>query len=108
MVMNKVSLYQLLHVSTTPNGASLMVYNHLDMHIELLSMKKRSLLLAEATISESEAVADSTIQTKNFRHTEIWSLDGESYNIKLAQPKLMEYFYYPELFVVDADYCVTK
>lgn len=44
----------------------------------------------------------------NYQHTEIWSLDGESYNIKLAQPKLMEYFYYPELFVVDADYCVTK
>ena len=53
MVMNMALLNQLLHVSTTSNGASLMVYNHLDMHIGLLWMKKRSLLLAEATISKS-------------------------------------------------------
>ena len=64
MVMNMVSLNQLLHVLTTPNGASLIVYNHLDMHIELLSMKKRSLLLAEATISKTQPVTDLNIQTK--------------------------------------------
>lgn len=64
MVMNMALLNQLLHVSTTQNGASLMVYNHLDMHIGLLWMKKRSLLLAEATISKSQSKTALTIHIK--------------------------------------------
>ena len=41
-----------------------------------------------------------------FRYTEIWSIDGESKIIKLADPQLDGYSYYPELFLVDIDYCV--
>ena len=41
-----------------------------------------------------------------FRYTEIWSDDEGSRNIKLAEPKLTSYSYYPELFLVDTQFCV--
>ena len=72
MVMNMGLLNQLLHVTTTPNGASLMVYNHHDMHIELLWMKKRSLLWVEATISKSQALTDFIIRIKLQAH---WNME---------------------------------
>ena len=40
------------------------------------------------------------------RYTEIWSLDGQSKNIKLADPQLTDYCYYPELLLVDTTFCV--
>ena len=40
-------------------------------------------------------------------YTEIWSLDRDSKIIKLAEPQLDNYQMYPELFLVDTDYCVT-
>ena len=40
------------------------------------------------------------------RYTEIWSLDGQSKNIKLADPQLTDYRYYPELLLVDTTFCV--
>lgn len=42
------------------------------------------------------------------RYTEIWSLDGHSSNIKLADPQLDKYYDYPELLNVDIDYCVKS
>ena len=50
------------------DGASLMVYNHHDMHIELLLMKIRSLLWVEATISKSQALTDFIIRIKLQAH----------------------------------------
>ena len=41
-----------------------------------------------------------------FRYTEIWSDDEGSKSIKLADPKLNGYFYYPELMLVDTNFCV--
>ena len=42
----------------------------------------------------------------DFRYTEIWSMDEGSKNIKLADPKLNSYSYYPELALVDINFCV--
>ena len=42
--------------------------------------------------------------------TEIWSLDenDNTVNMKLAEPKLREYKYYPELFVVPSNFCTKN
>ena len=42
------------------------------------------------------------------RYTEIWNLDGRSKNIKLADPQLVGYNYFPELLLVDTTYCVKS
>ena len=41
-----------------------------------------------------------------FRYTEIWSTDGQSKIIELAEPKLTDYLYYPELILVDPQHCI--
>ena len=56
MVMNTASQSQLLHVTTIPNGLSLMDCKHLDMLTELLSTTKKSMLSEEATISKFKAL----------------------------------------------------
>ena len=45
-----------------------------------------------------------------FSETEIWSLDDEddTVNMKIADPKLNNYRLYPELFIVDSDFCTKK
>ena len=42
-----------------------------------------------------------------FRSTEIWSIakNGKK-NIQLVEPKLSNYSFYPELFLVDINFCV--
>ena len=42
--------------------------------------------------------------------TEIWSLDDndDTVNMKLGEPSLYNYRYYPELFIVDSDFCTKK
>ena len=42
--------------------------------------------------------------------TEIWSLDGndDHVNIQIAEPNLNNYRYYPEMFLVDSDFCTKK
>jgi len=42
--------------------------------------------------------------------TEIWTLDenDSTINMKIAEPYLSGYQYYPELFIVDSDFCTTK
>ena len=42
-----------------------------------------------------------------FHCTEIWSDDNGSKSIKLADPKLNYYDYYPELILVDTKFCVN-
>ena len=41
------------------------------------------------------------------RYTEIWSIDEGSKTINLADPKLNEYVAYPELVLVDINFCVN-
>ena len=41
------------------------------------------------------------------QYVEIWSLDEESKNIKLAEPILDGYNGFPELFLVDTSFCVN-
>lgn len=45
-----------------------------------------------------------------FSKTEIWSLDenDNTVNMKMAEPDLSLYVYYPELFIVDSDFCTKK
>ena len=46
-----------------------------------------------------------------FSKTEIWSLgenDDAVHTVKIADPSLNDYEYYPELFIVDADFCTNK
>jgi len=50
------------------------------------------------------------IITYFYSQTEIWTLDeyDNTVNMKLAEPKLNQYQRYPELFIVDSDYCTKK
>ena len=45
-----------------------------------------------------------------FSKTEIWSLDKNDnpVNVKIAEPDLYRYELYPELFIVDSDFCIKK
>ena len=45
-----------------------------------------------------------------FSKTEIWSLDknDDTINMKVVEPNLYHYAYYPELFIVDSDFCTNK
>ena len=42
--------------------------------------------------------------------TEIWTLDenDDTINMKIAEPSLYYYADYPELFIVDSDFCTQK
>jgi len=42
------------------------------------------------------------------QYTEIWSKENNSYNIKLASPKVNDFRHYPELLLVDPNFCVKK
>ena len=43
-----------------------------------------------------------------FSQTEIWSLDDGAFNIKLAEPFLSGFYDYPELFLVDTQFCMNR
>ena len=45
-----------------------------------------------------------------FSKTEIWSLDenDDIIGMEIAEPKLNRYEDYPELFIVDSDFCTKK
>ena len=42
--------------------------------------------------------------------TEIWSLDenDDTVNMEIAEPNLKNYQFYPELIIVDSDFCTKK
>ena len=46
----------------------------------------------------------------SFSPTEIWSFDDNdnAITMKLAEPSLYQYYSYPELFIVDSDFCTKK
>ena len=87
-----------------------MICNRLEDGIVQLSMAIKFMSLVESITSKF-----SFFESKNlfwliviviFRYTEIWSNDEGSKNIKLADPKLDYYLYYPEMVLVDVNYCV--
>ena len=84
-----------------------MTFNQYDMAIARLLMVIKYTLLAEAKVYHSKL---KSVAFENdlalLRYTEIWSLDGESKNIKLADPQLSHYYKYPELLLVDTKFCV--
>ena len=45
-----------------------------------------------------------------FSETEIWTLDetDNTVYVKIAEPNLNNYDLYPELFIVDSDFCIKK
>ena len=47
-----------------------------------------------------------SISNNFFRYTEIWSAKDQSKIIQLSEPKLEFYLFYPELMLVDINYCV--
>ena len=51
----------------------------------------------------------STIHRQGLSKTEVWTLDenDDTNNMKIAEPNLHNY-YYPELFIVDSDFCTKK
>ena len=55
-------------------------------------------------------INDYLIFTYSFSKTEIWSFDknDDTVNIKMAEPDLDDYRYYPELQIVDSDFCTRK
>ena len=63
-------------------------------------------LLVEAENSKLKQIASKNLYVAFFRYTEIWSPDGQSKNIKLANPQLHGYSSYPELLLVDVKFCV--
>ena len=42
--------------------------------------------------------------------TEVWTLNenDDTINMKIAEPTLSNYAYYPVLFIVDSDFCTNK
>ena len=52
-----------------------------------------------------------SIYLRNFPlATEIWSLDkiDNTVSMKIAEPKLQGYSSFPELFIVDSNFCIKK
>ena len=49
-------------------------------------------------------------RTSHAHTCEVWILDDneDTINMKIAEPKLANYSWYPELFIVDSDFCIKK
>ena len=62
------------------------------------------MLLEEA--EKGKFYSDTLFIISCVRYTEVWSDDEGSKSIKLADPKLNSYYYYPELMLVDTKFCV--
>ena len=92
-----------------------MAYTQLDNIIVQSQMAIKFMLLEEmekgktwiwkSLLSEKFCLRN-VFLTLFLRYTEIWSDNEGSKNIKLAEPKLTNYQYYPELILVDTQFCV--
>ena len=101
-----VLLLQLL-ATIAKGGADWMTCNQLDGTTEQSSMVIKSTSLEELTHSESEIrTFFKVLYHSILRYTEIWSDNGDSKSIKLADPMLKDYYHYPELVLVDTKFCV--
>ena len=86
-----------------------MTFNQLVMAIVQLLTETKYILSADLEQSKSQnhrKLYGVQLILYFFRYTEMWSLDGESKNIELAQPELGAYYRYPELVLVDINFCV--
>ena len=82
-----------------------MTFNQYVMDLARSSMVIKYTLLAVMEISKFKCCCKNR-DFVIFRYTEIWSLDGESKIIKLAEPRLNSYYKYPALLLVDTNFCV--
>ena len=106
----------LLSLLNTPliNGNVLETFKIYDISIEQLQMMIESMSSVDMVpgrffISNlSWALWKKMIDL--FSETEIWTLDetDNTVNVKIAEPNLNSYRFYPELFIVDSDFCTKK
>ena len=82
-----------------------MIFNQHDMVTEQSSMVIKSLSLEDLEESKLKCFEIEKSYSQYFRYTEIWSEKNGTKNIQLADPQLHNY-YYPELFLVNIDFCV--
>ena len=96
----------ILQNTQSTNGNWLEIFNKIDMAQEQSLMRTKSMLLVAQTRS-SKLSSIVTHYKINHLSTEIWSYDNNdsTVNMKIAEPNLISYQYYPELFVVPSDFC---
>jgi len=107
-----------LLATTVQGGANWMTYNQLVTIIVQSPMAIKFMSLAEVEhskfwiwkflLSQKFWLLNFFFATVFLRYTEIWSNNEGSKNIKLAQPKLTDYVFYPELILVDTQFCVKS
>ena len=105
-----------LLATITQVGANWMAYTQLDNIIVQSQMAIKFMSLADLEqskfwiwkflLSQKFWLLNFIFTTLILRYTEIWSDNEGSKNIKLAEPKLDTYWAYPELILVDTQFCV--
>ena len=90
------------------------IFNKNDMHTEQFQMATEYMLQVDMKITGSQQdtfyVHFNKSSLSLFSSTEIWTLDEKdnTVNMKIAEPKLNFYSYYPELFIVASDFCANN
>ena len=94
------------------NGQQLEIFKLLDVVTEQLPMEIAFMLLEDQALCEYLKVILHVYLVFNskFSPTEIWSRDAEddTINMKIAEPNLKDFYSYPELFIVDSDFCTKN
>ena len=85
-----------------------MTCTHLDIIIVQSSMVIKFISLEDQEKSKPKPSHILSVEIMILRLTEIWSNDGDSQYIQLAEPELKDYKEYPELMLVDTKYCVKS
>ena len=102
-----------LLVTTALDGANWMICNQDEIVIVQSWMVIRFMWLADIKkgkrLTELSSLSSPLGKSSTLfsRYTEIWSEIEGSKSIKLADPKLEEYIWYPELVLVDTNFCVN-
>ena len=98
----------LLSLATTiQDGPNWMICNQsVNIIVQLSTAIKFTSLGDIIDHCESKIIILYSLFTVLLSYTEIWSDDEGSKNIKLAEPILSAYYYYPELVLVDVNFCV--
>ena len=106
-VINVSSAAQLLlsHHITKTDGKNSMICNQHDGNTEPLLMVIKSLSSEEKEQSKLNRFELANF-SQYFRYTEIWTNKNGTKTIQLADPQLTMYRVYPELQLVDINYCV--
>ena len=90
------------------------VFMLLVVKVLLMAISKWNLLQLNIFLLIGFNFSMSRYPSKSFhfsiRPTEIWSLtdDDEIDNINIAEPTLDNYSYYPEIFLVNSDFCTRN